>query len=257
MSCEIVTITNQKGGVAKSTTAEALSAGLFLKGFKVLLIDLDPQGSVTLTADADYNKPTIYDLLTGKVDAHVAVQQSTQQVDIITAGQELSHLEMILIETGKEYRLKKKIEPLKKLYDYIIIDTPPTLGLITTNALTASNSLIIPTQADSYSLQGIGQLCNTIEIVKEYTNPNLVIKGILLTRHNNRNILSRDMAEMTEATAEQLNTFLYSSVIREAIAIKEAQASKKSIFAYAPKSNVACDYLSFVNEFIEKGMENN
>ncbi len=256
MSCEIIAVTNQKGGVGKSTTAEALAEGLNLKGYKVLLIDMDAQGSISLTSKADDSKPTIYDLLTNKFNAQEVTQQRAQQADIIPSSQSMAHLELELTHTGKEHRLKEKLKPLTSIYDYIIIDTPPALGLTTVNALTAANSVIIPAQADIYSLQGIGQLYNTIEAIQEYTNPKLKIKGILLTRHNNRSILSRDMQDMTQETAERLNTFLYTVAIRENVSIREAQATKQSIFTYAPKSNAAVDYLAFIDEFLERGKSN-
>lgn len=251
----IISIASQKGGVGKSTTAQALWAGLRLKGYKVLLVDLDPQGNITYTAGADNAEYTAYELLTGKATAAEIIQQ-TQQGDIIPAGRGLTRLDLELNTTGKEYKLKEALEPFKKRYDYIIIDTPPALGLLTINALTASNSLIIPAQADIYSLQGIGQLHETIEAVKKYCNPSLHLQGILLTRHSQRAVLSRDMAEMIKATATQISTFVYKTVIRECIAVKEAQARKQDIFAYAPGSNASKDYLSFIGELIERSGNN-
>ena len=253
MKAEVIVITNQKGGVGKSTTAEALAEGLFIKGYKTLLIDLDSQGSISLTAGADTNKPNIYDLLTNKVNAHEATQQRTHRSDLISASNNLIRLDVELTATGKEYRLKEKISPLIAEYDYIIIDTPPALGILTINALTVASGLIIPAQADVYSLQGIGQLYDTIGAVRAYTNASLNLRGILLTRHTPRSILSRDMADAAKATATQIGTFAYDTVIRECIALKEAQANQKTIYEYAPKSNASQDYLSFINEFIEKG----
>lgn len=253
MACEIVAITNQKGGVGKSTTSYALATGLLKKNKKVLVVDLDSQGSTSLTANTDTSQPTSYELLTKQCNAQEVVQTNNELVDIIAASKKLSLMDVELSSTlGKEYRLKESLKDLRNNYDFIIIDTPPALGLITLNALTCADSLIIPAQAEIYSLQGIGQLYNTIEAVKEYTNPTLVIKGILLTRYNNRSVISRDMAENAQAIATQLNTFVYKSAIREAVAIKEAQATRQSIFTYAPKSKVTNDYLSFINEFMDR-----
>ncbi len=244
---QIISIANQKGGVGKSTTAHALGAGLHLKGYKVLLVDLDPQGNITYTAGADNKQNTAYELLTGRATIKEVIQE-TQQGDIIPAGRGLTRLDLELNTTGKEYKLKEILEPLRMNYDYIIIDTPPALGLLTINALTASDSIIITAQADIYSLQGIGQLHETIEAVKKYCNPALHLQGILLTRYSPRAVLSRDMGEMIEATASQIKTFVYKTVIRECISLKEAQASKQDIFTYAPKSNASKDYLSFIGE---------
>lgn len=251
MKPEITVITNQKGGVGKSTTAEALADGLCTKGYKTILIDLDPQGSISLTTGADITKPSVYDLLLGNVNAHEVTQERARRADIIPASENLARLAVELTATNKEYQLKKKISPLISKYDCIIIDTPPALGILTINALTAADSLIIPIQADLYSLQGTGQLYETIKAVRAYTNPSLTLKGMLLTRHTPRNILSRDMEEMARNVAAQIGTFLYHSVIRECVALKEAQASQQTIYDYAPKSNASQDYLSFIGEYLQ------
>lgn len=249
---EIISIINQKGGVGKSTTAQALGAGLILKGFKVLLIDLDAQGNLSYTAGADITGLTVIDVLEQRTSPEQAIQR-TAQGDIIPASPSLAGADMLLTQTGKEYRLKEAIEPLKSMYDYFIIDTPPALGILTINALTACTGVIIPAQADIYSLQGIGQLYHTIKTVKQYCNPDLKIKGILLTRHNNRTVLSRDMAEMIEETAKQLNTIVYKTTIRETVTVKEAQASRTDLYSYSPKSNAAADYTAFIEEVIKGG----
>ena len=247
----IIAITNQKGGVGKSTTAHALGAGLALKGYRVLFVDLDPQGNLTYTMQANTAEATAYDLLTKRA-AVADVIQATEQGDIIPAGAALSGADMELTATGKEYRLREALAPLRGGYDFIVIDTPPALGTLTVNALTAADRLIIPAQADIFSLQGIGQLTATIQAVQTYCNRALQLDGILLTRHSGRAVLTRDMADLIKDTAEQLGTSVYSTVIREGIAIKEAQANRESIFFYAPKSKAAADYLAFVNEYLER-----
>jgi chromosome partitioning protein len=248
----IIAICNQKGGVGKSTTAEGLAEGLTRSGKKTLLVDLDPQGSISLTAGASLDGPTIYEVMTTQAEAAKAVQQRPGRTDIIPSGKNLSRLDIELITVGKEYRLKERIKPLFPLYDYIVIDTPPSLSILTTNALTAADSVIITAQADVYSLQGIGQLYDTIVAIKEYTNPTLSFAGILLTRHSPRSILSRDMARAANDTAKSIGTFLYTTVIREGIALKEAQANRQSIYDYAPKSNAAADYAAFTDEYLAR-----
>ena len=160
-------------------------------------------------------------------------------------------IEYIITATGKEYRLREALEPVYDLYDYIVIDTPPALGILTVNALTACTGAIIPAQADVYSLQGIALLSQTIETVRKYCNRALKIKGIVLTRYNSRAVLSRDMADLIAQTAQQLRTKLYTTRIRECTALKEAQAVQQDIFTYAPRSNAAADYKALVAEVLE------
>lgn len=247
---EVVAIVNRKGGVGKTATAQALGAGLRKKRRTVLFIDLDSQCNLSYGLGASTDELTSMDILTGEAGADQAIQH-TAQGDIIAGSEALAGADSSITETGKEYRLKEAISGLQ--YDYIIIDTPAALGTLTVNALTAADSAVIPVQADIYSLQGIGQLNETIKAVKKYCNTGLSIKGILLTRYNGRAVISRDMQANIEAAAKQLNTKLYSAPIRECIAIKEAQALQQDLFTYAPKSNAAKDYEAFINEFTERG----
>ena len=247
---QVIAVINQKGGVGKSTTALALGSGLSLKGYRTLFIDLDAQANLSYTLGAD-NVGLVgnssFDVLIGKVTALGAIQR-TEQGTVIASSLALAGADTVLTAVGKEYRLKEALEPLHKDFDYIIIDTPPTLGILTINALTACTGAIIPAQADIYSLQGINQLYGTLQTVKKYCNPSLAVMGILLTRYSSRAIISREVAEMIEDTAAQLQTVLYKTKIREATAIKEAQARRLSIFEYAPKSNAAIDYKALVDE---------
>ena len=245
---EVIAVINQKGGVGKSTTAHAIGAGLTLKGHRVLYVDLDAQGNLSYTLRADTNGLTAMELLQGR-NTQAAIQR-TAQGDIIASSPSLAGADTIITAVGKEYRLREALEPLGGLYDYCIIDTPPALGILTINALTACNGAIIPAQADIYSLQGISQLHTTIETVKQYCNPALTIKGIVLTRYNSRAIISREVADMTEQTAGQLQTKLYKAKIRECTAIKEAQATQQDIYSYAPRSNAAADYTALIAEIL-------
>lgn len=254
----VIAVINQKGGVGKSTTVEALVAGLSLKGYKCLAIDLDAQGNLTYTAGAKTGGVTSLGLLTGEAQAVDAIQHikpaskrgKNISWDIIASSKALAGADAFVNETGKEYRLKEALESVKQKYDYIVIDTPPALGILTVNALTACDEVIIPAQADIYSLQGIEQLNETIKPVKKYTNPSLQIAGILLTRYNPRSVLSREVADLTAQLAKKLHTKLYKTTIREAIAIKEAQISQQDIFTYAPKAKVAEDYNHFIDEYL-------
>lgn len=247
----VIAIANRKGGVGKSTTATALVSGLTLKGYRVLAVDLDAQRNLTSTMSARVDSKTSLGVLTGDITAKEAIRK-TESGDIIPASKSLSGADAILTETGKEYRLKEALEPIKEWYDYCIIDSPPALGILTVNALTAANSVIIPAQADIYSLEGIEDLQETIQPVRKYCNPTLEIQGILLTRYSPRSILSRDVTTLAEQLAEQLETSLFKATIREAVAVKEAQISQQSLFTYAPKAKVTEDYKAFIEEFLER-----
>lgn len=245
----IVSILNQKGGVGKSTTSHALGAGLAKQGNRVLCIDLDPQGNLSYIAGATTAGPGIYEVLTGKIKAPEAVQ-SDGTLSIMASSPALSGADAAFAESGKEYRLKKALAPIHGDYDFIVMDTPPALGILTINALTASTGCIIAAQADVLSLQGISQLYGTLEAVRSVSNPSLRVYGILLTRFNARAIISRESAQMIDRTAEQLHTKLYDVRIRECTALKECQATRQNIFDYAPRSNAAQDYQALIDEFL-------
>lgn len=244
-----IAVINQKGGVGKSTTALALGAGLMQRGQRVLFIDLDAQGNLSFVLGADTQRYNILSVLQSPetVADHV---QHTPQGDVIASSPALVGADNTITQTGKEYRLAEALAPLASSYDFCIIDTPPALGILTINALTACSGAVIPAQADMFSLQGITQLHATIQTVKKYCNPTLRILGIVLTRYNARAIISRDVADMIEQTASQLSTKLYATRIRECTAIKEAQATRQSIFDYAPKSNASVDYLALLGEVL-------
>lgn len=244
-------VINQKGGVGKSTTSLAIGAGLRLQGFKVLFVDLDAQGNLTYTLGGNVRGYNALGVLERPETATAEVQE-TPQGDLIASSPALANADTIITQTGKEYRLKEALTALAGNYDICIIDTPPALGILTVNALTACNSAIIPAQADIYSLQGISQLNTTIETVKKYCNPSLSIMGIVLTRFNGRTIIRQEISELLEETAAQLNTRLFPTRIRECTALIEAQARRQSIFIYAPKSNAAIDYTALVNEIIKR-----
>ena len=254
---EIIAITNQKGGVGKSTTSLNLGQGLKKRGYKVLFIDLDSQQNLSYTMGANPNIPTSYELLNEEVGLKDTIQV-TASGDLIAASAQLASSNRGIAKTNV---LKKSLEREKLDYDFVIIDCPPALSILTINALTTANRVIIPAQADIYSLQAISQLHNTIESVQRNANRDLVISGILLTRYNNRAILSRDLTELINKTAQKMQTKVFKSKVREAIAIKESQAMQMDIFTYAPSSKVAKDYDGFIEELLvdikNKGDNNN
>lgn len=248
---EIIAVINQKGGVGKSTTAAALGSGLTLRGFNVLLIDLDAQGNLTFNMGAGGRALSSLEVLTGTATAREALIH-TAQGDIIPSSPALAGAEHLITATGKEYRLREALEPLLAEYEYIIIDTPPALSILTVNALTACTGAVIPAQADPWSLQGISFLAQTVDTVKKYCNRALKVKGIVLTRYNARSVLTRDMTELIDQTAARMSTKVYQAKIRECQALKEAQAVQESIFKYAPRSNAAADYTALLDEIIEE-----
>ncbi|WP_312694163.1 ParA family protein [Caproiciproducens sp.] len=248
----VISISNQKGGVGKTTTVCSLAAGLKKKGFRVLMIDLDPQGNLGFSVGAETETcATIYDVLKGDVKTQFAIQKS-DTADIIISSILLSGIELEFTNTGREYLLKEALKPILGLYDYIILDTPPALGIITINAFTASDTIVVPMLSDIFSLQGIAKLYETVERVKKYCNPSLTISGILLTKFNPRTLLSREIRGTAELIAQDLNIPLFNSYIRSSIVVSEAQSIQQNILDYSPKNNIAKDYLKFTDELLEK-----
>jgi chromosome partitioning protein len=251
---EILSVVNQKGGVAKTTTCHALGAGLALKGFRVLFVDLDSQGNLTHVLgidELDDSIPNAMSILEGRTTATRAILQC-ENYACIPSSPSLVGADIELTQEGKEFRLMDALEPIKTSYDYIVIDTPPALGILMINAMAASSGVIVPAQADMFSLQGIARLYSTIDMVKRHCNPKLQIKGILLTRYSPRTIVSKGLKDMIEKTAAQLGTVVYRTTIREAIAIKESQAMRQDIHAYAPKGSVTADYQAFIEEVLSQ-----
>lgn len=251
---EVIAIVNRRGGVGKTATAHALGAGLMCRGFRVLFIDLDSQCNLSFDVGAKTVPLTSMEVLSGTASALEAIQH-TEGGDIITGSPSLAIADTTIDGTGKEHRLKEALEPVLGEYDYIIIDTPPALGVLTINALTACNSAIIPAQAEVHSIQGIGLLQEALEAVKKYTNPSITVKGILITRYKGRAILAKDMRENIKQTAQQLGTTVFPFPIRECISIAEAQASQMDIFKYAPRSNAVKDYSALVSEVLGESTE--
>ena len=253
---KVITVTNQKGGVGKTTTAHILSVGLVRKGFRVLAVDTDPQTNLTYTSGAEPEEAAadLYALFKGEKTASEAILKTSAGFDIIAGSLNLAGADMEFTKAGREYMLKELLEPVAGDYDFCIIDTPPTLGILTVNALTASNEVIIPMGADVYSLQGLSQLQELIESVKRYCNPVLTINGLLLTKYNPRTTISKLLKEDLRELAEKLSTKVYDVQIRDAVAIKEAQLMQSDIFKEYPTANVTNDYQKFINEFLE-GME--
>lgn len=245
---KVITISNQKGGVAKSTTAMAIAAGLKYSKYRVLAIDLDAQGNLSHSLQADISAPSILDVLMRSVEMECAIQKG-RACDLIPSSRNLGGADLVITQTGKEYRLKEALAQIKDSYDYVVIDTPPALGILTINALTACDDIIIPAQADMYSLQGITQVIESVQAVRQYCNPQIRISGILLTRFNTQTVLSREIAAQLDKVAPQFGTKVFKTRIRECIAIKEAQAKRQDMYVYDQNCNGAKDYIEFIKEY--------
>lgn len=241
----IITAAAIKGGTGKTTTAAALAQAAAAAGLKVLAIDLDPQMNLTFTVKADPNKAGSYDLL-HEADPAQVIQTTPQGIDAIAASPDLAD-ETTKPASGK--RLQTALMQVKKQYDFIIIDTPPTMGELTFNALQASTGLIIPLETDNSSLQGLYQITDIAHQMQQ-SNPDLKIKGVILTRYDARPKINRYMKEVIANASEETGAPLL-MCIRPAIAIREAQAMQKSIYEYAPKSNPAQDYKELLKTILE------
>lgn len=251
----VISISNQKGGVGKTTTTCNLAAGLKKKGFRVLMIDMDPQGNLGFSVGADTDiSASVYEVLKGEIKLRYAIQK-TETADLVISSILLSGIELEFTKTGREFLLREALQPVLKYYDYILIDTPPNLGILTINAFTASDEIIVPMLSDIFSLQGIAQLYETVERVKKSCNPRVSIAGILLTKYNPRMLLSREIRGTAELIANDLHIPLFDSFIRGSVAVSEAQSVQENILQYAPRNHIAKDYLQFVEELLAKGMK--
>lgn len=249
---QIIVFANQKGGVSKTTTTGAFAAELSRRGYRVLVIDADPQANLSDSVGADTQEiNSLYDLL--RRDCTVAdTIQNLEVFDIIAANIMLSACEQELTATGKEYRLREQIEPILDDYDYIIIDTPPSLGILTINAFTAADTVVIPTTPGIFSASGIQQLYNTIQNTRKYCNPGLTISGVLMTRYNPQANIAKDMRELTTLLSSHIGAPLFKTFIRSSVAVEEAQAKKVDIFSHKERSTVAQDYRAFVDEYLKQ-----
>ena len=238
---QIITLANQKGGTAKSTSAAALAQAAAHRGRRTLAVDLDPQGNLSYFLAADVNRPGAFEVLDG-LPAAEAIQATAGGLDVIPASW---NLQTISSSRGSARRLKTALEPIAGGYDLIIIDTPPTAGELQYNALMAADSLIIPLQADIVGLQGLYQMADTAQQIQQ-SNPDLTITGYILTRSGGRSTLARQLADTIQARAQEMG-IPFLKAIREAVAIREAQTLQRSLYEYAPRSKPAADYLELLD----------
>lgn len=246
---EVIAIANQKGGVGKSVTAAALSAGLSFKGYRVLSVDLDAQRNFSFLLHAR-GGVTILEVLTGEATVEEATQRM-ERGDAIAASPQLVAADFLVKGARREYRLQDALVPIKEKYDFVVLDTPPALGTLTVNALTAASSVVVPALADVFSVQGVLEFGETVRNIQRRSNPALRHRGILITRYSGRSIISRDMADTLREAAQRDGTKVFEIAIREAVAIREAAARGTDIFSYAPKSKASGDYRAFIEELLK------
>lgn len=245
---KIITVANHKGGVGKTTTTASVGSILASKGYKVLVIDLDPQANLTVSLLKQEPGDDIYYALTGKEDA-LPIVSVTENLFIVPSSLQLATAEMELTAAiSRERILSGLLEPIKSQYDFVLIDCPPSLGLLTLNAFTASTEIIIPLVAEVLPFKGLTMINRFTQQVKSRLNPGVNIFGILLTRWES----TRLSTQIEEGLREELDDKVFNTKIRKNVTIAEAPLESQNIMEYAPKSNGAADYMAFVDELLEK-----
>ena len=251
---KIVSLTNQKGGVGKTTTSVNLAVSFAVSEVKTLLIDLDPQSNATTGLEQIANEPkgTIYDaIIRGTEAKDIITNTELKFLDMITSTNDLVGAEVELVNImAREHQLEKVLKSIRKKYDYILIDCPPSLGLLTLNALTCSSSVIIPIQCEYYALEGLGQLLNTVRLVQKNLNRNLEIEGVLLTMYDSRLNLSKQVADEVKGFFKDK---IFETIIHRNVRLSEAPSFGKPALLYDANSTGAQNYISLVEEILKNG----
>ena len=251
---KVISVSNIKGGVGKSSTAATLGAGLADKGYKVLLIDSDPQTNLTmcfLPEQAD-DAPSLYHVYAEGKNIDEVKVGLRKGLNLVIGDFALCNADMQFLKAGRLKLLEKALKNQKEKYDFVIIDTPPNLGVLSLNAFIASDYIIVPMAVDSFSLKGVRLLKQALDDVTDEIGRVISVAGILLTKYNGRTNVSKLLERSLHSAAELLDTKVFDSRIRQAVVVQESQLAKEDLFSYAPKALVTDDYMRFVDEFLER-----
>jgi len=249
---KIISVTNQKGGVGKTTSCVNLASYVADAGNKVLLIDMDPQGNAcsSVGVEVEKGKNSVYEILLGEIKANDAIYPSVLKgLDVIPSNVDLAGAEVDLVYVeNRENVLKEALKEISSAYDYIFIDCPPSLGLLTVNALTATDTIIIPIQCEYFALVGLGQLMNTVRLIKKHLNPNIEIEGVLLTMKDNRSNL---VSQVSDEIKKYFGTKVYNTFIPRNVRLAESPSHGKPILLYDSRSKGALAYKALSEEFLK------
>ena len=251
---KVISISNIKGGVGKTSTAAILSAGLANKGYNVLMIDSDPQTNLTMCfmPEPEDGTPSLYHVYAEEKSLDEVKMNIKPNFDLVIGDFELCNADMQFLKIGRLKMLHKALKQLKNNYDFVIIDTPPNLGILSLNAFLVSDYIVVPMAADSFSLKGVRLLKRTLDEVGEEAEKKISVIGLLLTKYTSRTNVAKLLEKSVTSAAELMNTKVFNSRIRQATVLQESQIAKVNLLEYAPKAPVTADYQAFIDEFLQR-----
>lgn len=251
---QIISVANIKGGVGKSSVCSVMASGLTQKGYKVLLIDSDPQSNLTMCflQEQSDETPSLYHVYNNEKSIDEVKIAVNDGVDLVPGDFALCNADMQFLKAGRLKMLKRALDNISTEYDFVVIDTPPNMGILSLNGFMTSDYVVVPMAVDSFSLKGVRLLKQTLDDVSEEIGIDIPVAGILLTRYNCRTNVSKLLEQSINSAAELLNTTVFKNRIRQAVVIQESQIAKENLFSYAPNASVTDDFRGFINEFLER-----